>query len=163
MTQFTLEQLASMLATLGISAESASTAHDTSEAPSPNNDATRVVGGVLHSFYCFNCAFPNVVPINAIPASFAVVQPPLRAQANRSPAATPSSTSTACMPTVQPTITPASTPTISVPDVNAPAPTVPATLAALQTDALQGPSVPGPSAVMNLMTPAGRKHKTCNG
>ncbi|SJL12492.1 uncharacterized protein ARMOST_15919 [Armillaria ostoyae] len=147
MTQFTPEQLASMLAALGISAESAPTARDTSEAPSPNNDVTCVVGGVLHSFYCFNCAFPNVVPVNAVPASFAVVQPPLRAQANRSPAAMPSSTSTARMPTVQPTVAPASTPTVSVPDVNAPAPTALAASAALQTNALQGPSVPGPSTV----------------
>ncbi len=123
------------------------TARDTSEAPSPNNDATRVVGGVLHSFYCFNCAFPNVVPVNAVPTSFAVVQPPLRAQANHSPATMPSSTSTACMPTVQPTIAPASTPTVSVPDVDAPAPTASAASAALQTDTSQGPSILGPSAV----------------
>ncbi len=49
------------------------TIHEASVMPeSPATTSPSTVEGHLQSFYCFNCAFPNVVPVIAIPAS---VQP----------------------------------------------------------------------------------------
>ncbi|KAK0501809.1 hypothetical protein EDD18DRAFT_1347878 [Armillaria luteobubalina] len=67
MTSFTPDQLAAALAALGINGNSGSSIQD-----AHNNQSSAAAAGPLHSFYCFNCAFPNVVPLNAIPTLSAV-------------------------------------------------------------------------------------------
>ncbi|KAK0494244.1 hypothetical protein EDD18DRAFT_1355585 [Armillaria luteobubalina] len=67
MTSFTPDQLATALAALGINGNSGSSIQD-----AHNNRSSAAAAGLLHSFYCFNCAFPNVVPPNVIPTLFAV-------------------------------------------------------------------------------------------
>ncbi|PBL04062.1 hypothetical protein ARMGADRAFT_1070546 [Armillaria gallica] len=164
MTQFTPEQLASLLAVLGLSPpDTQTTTCDTPGTSPDGNSATSVGKDTLHSFYCFNCGFPNVVSVNAICASNTNVEPSRRAlvQADCHPVtSTPSSASTTPTPATQPTTAPAPPSSPTVPDANdnspaptapaavaAPAPTSPTVVTALQATVMQGPSVPGSSVV----------------
>lgn len=94
------------------------TIHEASVMPeSPTARSPSTVEGHLQSFYCFNCSFPNVMPVIAIPTS---VQPSHRGPAVASHAhglmVRPSSTFTAplaqataasIIPLPQPPVTPA--------------------------------------------------------
>ncbi|PBK94136.1 hypothetical protein ARMGADRAFT_1029955 [Armillaria gallica] len=106
MSQFTSEQLASALAALGISpASDATTIHEASVMPkSPATRSLSTVEGHLQSFYCFNCSFPNVVPVIAIPAS---VQPSHHSPAVASHAHGLMVTAASIIPLPQPPVTPA--------------------------------------------------------
>ncbi|KAK0437743.1 uncharacterized protein EV420DRAFT_1651723 [Desarmillaria tabescens] len=139
MTQFTLEQLASVLAALGITPPEATPTTHNPDSPVNDKKAASTVEVPLHSFYCFNCAFPNVVPVNAIPITTAVVQPARHGSApvrRDSPLTGLPSTSPVSAPMAQATVAPApaSSPTTTT-DPTTVAPTI------------QGSSIPGPSTV----------------
>ncbi|KAK0466894.1 uncharacterized protein EV420DRAFT_1474312 [Desarmillaria tabescens] len=68
MTPITTEQLVAALATLGIRPSASGPAVRDAH----NNNSSEVVEGPLHSFYCLNCAYPNVISLNAIPTLIAI-------------------------------------------------------------------------------------------
>ncbi|KAK0227530.1 hypothetical protein IW262DRAFT_1454670 [Armillaria fumosa] len=84
-----------------------------------SNQSSGAVAGPLHSFYCFNCAYPNVIAVNAIPTLFAVPKcqnnpapaqrtgsgPPVSSAAANAPSAGPPATTVNISPAV-----PANTP-----------------------------------------------------
>ncbi|PBK62774.1 hypothetical protein ARMSODRAFT_1024546 [Armillaria solidipes] len=59
MSQINVEQVTALLAALGLSSTSGENAalHDTH-----GNASAESIQGPLHSFYCYNCAFPNAIP-----------------------------------------------------------------------------------------------------
>ncbi|KAK0463313.1 hypothetical protein IW261DRAFT_1575364 [Armillaria novae-zelandiae] len=124
MTSFTPDQLAAAMAVLGIGANSAGSAVQDAH----NNQSSGVVAGPLHSFYCFNCAYPNVIALNAIPTLFAVPKcqnnpapaqrtssgpPPVTSAAVNAPSAGPPATTVNVGPAV-----PANTPHTNTPIQN---------------------------------------------
>ncbi|SJL13217.1 uncharacterized protein ARMOST_16656 [Armillaria ostoyae] len=139
MTSFTPEQLAAALATMGITGNSTATG---SPVPDPhNNQSSEAVAGPLHLFYCFNCAHPNVIAVNAILTLFAVANRQnnlARAQRTSGP---PSATSAGV------NVTSAGPPATTV-NVSPAAPTnAPHNVPAVQnTQSVASPPVAGPSA-----------------
>ncbi|KAK0457089.1 uncharacterized protein EV420DRAFT_1644244 [Desarmillaria tabescens] len=139
MTQFTPEQLASVLAALGIMPPEATPTTHNPDSPVNDKKAASMVEVPLHSFYCFNCAFPNVVPINAIPVATTIIQPACHGSApvrRDSPLTGLLSTSLVSAPMAQATVAPAPA---SSPATAADPTTV--------TPTIQGSSIPGPSTV----------------
>ncbi|KAK0239005.1 hypothetical protein EDD85DRAFT_951217 [Armillaria nabsnona] len=69
MSQINVEQVTALLAALGLSSTNS---EDTTVRDAHGNTSAESVQGPLHSFYCYNCAFPNVIPVDAIPTLVAV-------------------------------------------------------------------------------------------
>ncbi|KAK0431309.1 hypothetical protein EV421DRAFT_1911956 [Armillaria borealis] len=69
MTHFTQDQLIAALVALGILPPHV-------EAPvcpdTHSNTSAEAATGALHSFFCYNCSHPNVIPVSAIPTMTAV-------------------------------------------------------------------------------------------
>ncbi|KAK0453022.1 uncharacterized protein EV420DRAFT_1482013 [Desarmillaria tabescens] len=86
MTQLNIEQLSAILAALGLSPNDGAAIRD-----GHGNASAESIQGPLHSFYCYNCSFPNVIPVNAIPTLTAVPEKAPAAATPPAPASTPSS------------------------------------------------------------------------
>ncbi|SJL13948.1 uncharacterized protein ARMOST_17399 [Armillaria ostoyae] len=93
MTHFTQDQLVAALAALGISPPHA-------EAPvrpdTHGNTLAEAATGALHSFFCYNCSHPNVIPVSAIPTMTAV---PLARSRNPVPPVSAAATRDSSSPT----------------------------------------------------------------
>ncbi|KAK0493268.1 hypothetical protein EDD18DRAFT_1356690 [Armillaria luteobubalina] len=131
MTQINIDQVSALLA--------GTIQHDRH-----NNSLIESVQGPLHTFNCYNCSFPNVIPTNAIPTLLAVPYWNVPSNASQSECSSSSGAATATQNDgVPPTL--ASTPDSAVPmAVPQDAPSVPAAGSSVDatTTATTGPDGP---------------------
>ncbi|KAK0458065.1 uncharacterized protein EV420DRAFT_1480225 [Desarmillaria tabescens] len=76
MTQFSLEQLAAALSALSISVPITDAAVEPASHPHASADAAGA--GPLLTVHCSNCAFPNIVPVSAVPSMMGILFPSSR-------------------------------------------------------------------------------------